>query len=173
MHYQSRQCGLVYLRSKSRSKHSLRFVILVPLLFGLSCAQPKYETRVDSPVSTSSDKVTADCSVSFNRSGTCLTWQWLVSPASKVYGQALLKVFRPNKFDKTTVLVDPPSLPVVIPFMSSMGHGTSRKPIVNVVDTGTYLVTDLYFTMKGPWEIKIQILNGQEVADEAAITFIY
>lgn len=45
----------------------------------------------------------------------------------------------------------------VVPWMPSMGHGTSAKPIISDEGGGVYLVQNVYLFMSGVWQLQTQI----------------
>ena len=55
--------------------------------------------------------------------------------------------------------------------MDSMGHGSTKTPVVtSAVDAGgvipgVYEVSNVYFTMRGDWQVQIQLKNGSEVVE--------
>ena len=54
----------------------------------------------------------------------------------------------------------------VVPYMGSMGHGTPTDPLVVESGSGAYEVTDVRYTMPGPWELQTTVsLDG--VVEEA------
>ena len=48
--------------------------------------------------------------------------------------------------------------------MKIHGHGTRRKvPLIKRLDSDSFEVTNIFFTMGGPWELKITAnVDGQE-----------
>ena len=54
----------------------------------------------------------------------------------------------------------------VVPYMSSMGHGTPTDPVVVESGSGAYDVTDVRYTMPGPWELQT-IVSLDGVVEEA------
>ncbi len=44
-----------------------------------------------------------------------------------------------------------------MPFMPSMGHGSTEDPAVEEQEDGQYLVTDIVYTMKGEWTLTIDV----------------
>jgi hypothetical protein len=57
----------------------------------------------------------------------------------------------------------------VVPWMPSMGHGTSVVPTVSATGNGTYLVDQVSLTMGGEWELRLTF-DGT-VEDTAAPAF--
>jgi hypothetical protein len=50
-----------------------------------------------------------------------------------------------------------------------MGHGSTPTTTTRV-DVGSYRVSNVFFTMPGEWELRLQAKNGTEVLDEANIS---
>ena len=104
-----------------------------------------------------------------------IQWTRVQNDETEEMGAFLLKFWRPNLADQSPILQDPPSewklaIELVMP---SMGHGTS--PVrVQKMDIGTYLVEDVFFSMPGEWDVKIQFLNeaGAKI-DETSILVHY
>jgi hypothetical protein len=57
----------------------------------------------------------------------------------------------------------------VVPYMPSMGHGTSAPPTVIAEGGGKYLVSNVYLFMPGVWELKTTISGA--VNDDVEPTF--
>jgi hypothetical protein len=57
----------------------------------------------------------------------------------------------------------------IVPFMPSMGHGTSVIPTVTAEGEGRYLVTNLYLFMPGTWELRTSFSGP--MSDHAEPTF--
>jgi subtilisin family serine protease len=57
----------------------------------------------------------------------------------------------------------------VVPYMPSMGHGTSVTPTVTAEGGGKYLVTNLYLFMPGTWELETSFSGP--MSDHAEPTF--
>lgn len=112
----------------------------------------------------------AECVTQFQGSGHCVELTWEKAPTEGTYGIFTLKIWRPSELDKTPVLIDLPENPKVILWMPSMGHGSSPVT-VEKIDVGSYRVSQVFFTMGGDWEIRIEILNADKVADAAIIPF--
>ena len=53
-------------------------------------------------------------------------------------------------------------------WMPDMGHGSADVKI-NQLAPGEYEITNVFFVMKGAWEIHVEMVNGQEVLDEVII----
>ncbi|MCL2724943.1 MAG: FixH family protein [Polyangiaceae bacterium] len=42
----------------------------------------------------------------------------------------------------------------VVPWMSTMNHGSTSNPVVSPQGNGTYSVTNVVFIMPGPWDLQ-------------------
>lgn len=147
---------------------------LTLLVVGLAgCAEPKYETVQQTPAgNTSQSQKVADCEVRFQNSGYCLLWQWEQMPTSTQVGSVIFKVVRANALDDSPVPVDLNSVPALILWMPSMGHGSSPTN-VEQVDAGSYRAKNVFFIMPGEWELKFQMKDGSTVQDEAVVTLTF
>ncbi|MCB0221973.1 MAG: FixH family protein, partial [Chrysiogenetes bacterium] len=45
----------------------------------------------------------------------------------------------------------------VEPWMPSMSHGSTETPVVSEDGDGMYTITNIVFTMHGPWELRIDV----------------
>jgi hypothetical protein len=103
--------------------------VLFALLFTISTAQ-------------------AACELSFPQSNLCADLTWTQGPVVNQASALQLKfdrAFAPYKF-KLDV------------WMTSMGHG-SRPVVMRSVDDVTLGVTQIWFTMRGPWLVRGFLLN--------------
>jgi len=55
----------------------------------------------------------------------------------------------------------------VIPWMTIHGHGSPKKPSIKKAGDGRYVVSDLFYTMEGDWDLMITI--QQNGAKDTAI----
>lgn len=149
----------------------LVYVLTVSVLTFVGCAKPTY-------VESSKDKTPRDsggqqenklgCAVQFKVAGVCLTWYWEEKPTESNAGSLFFKAYRLNLLDQTPIEMDMASVPQVVLWMPSMGHGSIPTQTIRV-DTGTYRATNVFFIMPGEWEIKFQIKEGTLVQDEAVV----
>lgn len=130
------------------------------------CADPKYAPAPAARSGGEQQKVLT-CEAKF-ADGHCVSIQWETFPTEEDYGSFLLKVFRPNRADGSAVLESPGVVPAVVLWMPSMGHGSSPVT-VEQLDTGTYRASDVFFSMKGDWDIRIQLKQGDDVRDQALV----
>ena len=58
----------------------------------------------------------------------------------------------------------------VEPWMPAHGHGSPETPVVEELGGGTYVVTNVVYSMPGHWEIRIEIKNG-DVSDRMVVDY--
>lgn len=73
---------------------------------------------------------------------------------------------------QTPIEKDMESLPQLVLWMSSMGHGSTPSQTQRL-DVGTYRASNVFFIMPGDWQLKFQIKNGNELLDEAQDSIIF
>ena len=149
------------------------YVTLLLLFVLLSCAQPKY-IKNEGPSSPNSlqQEGQADCSLQLSSSKICVSWKWEVLPTASTMGSLILKTYRLNMFDQTALETDLESLPVLVLWMPSMGHGSTRTSTERL-DTGTYRIQKVFFVMPGNWDLKFQVIKDAEIIDEATSSIVF
>lgn len=149
------------------------FFLSIFILVSISgCARPKY-VNINNNNNTESAKETAsDCKLSFTNSQICLVWFWETLPTSTTVGSLIFKTYQLNQFDQTPIEKDMESLPQLVLWMSSMGHGSTPSQTQRL-DVGTYRASNVFFIMPGDWQLKFQIKNGNELLDEAQDSIIF
>lgn len=136
-------------------------------LVSIACANPKY---VSPGVSSTENKTSSGtCAAKFS-SGECVDLTWEKKPTDSEFGSFVFKTFRSNYGDGSPMPIDMTEAPSIKMWMPSMGHG-SPPVTVTRVDIGTYRASNVFFTMKGDWEIHFQIKDGDTVRDEAVLPF--
>jgi hypothetical protein len=144
--------------------------LFIPFALGLAlagCANPKYVTGGGDP-GAQKGGAGAECMARF-ASGACVSLTWEQRPTDGAFGSFLFKIFRPNLADGSAVPVDPATGQVaVLLWMPGMGHGSAPVK-VSRIDVGTFRADNVFFTMKGDWEIHVQLKEGDVVQDEAVI----
>lgn len=131
-----------------------------------ACADPKYLSS-SPPIGGGPESKLNVCQARF-ASGYCASIAWVKYPTETDFGSFLFKTFRPNKGDGSAFPVDLGGTPTVVLWMPSMGHDSSPVQ-VEQLDVGTFRATDVFFVMKGQWEIRIQLKVGNEIKDQAII----
>lgn len=146
--------------------------LILSLLIVVGCAKPQSAVE-NQPVQTDQSQgpreTTTPCSVQMDLSRLCLTWSWEKRPTPQEYGSFVFKTFRLNLYDQTPIETNLDSHPKVILWMPSMGHGSVPTQVTQI-DTGTYRVTQVFFTMPGDWEIRFHVTQDQEIIDHATIS---
>lgn len=142
-----------------------KFFPVILLLLSIGCAERKYLT----PAGTPSVVILEDvCNVRFQTSQLCVSYAWTKKPSDNSYGEMIVKVWRPNAADGSAVPQDLAGAVAVVLWMPSMGHGSSPVTVERV-DVGTYRATQVFFSMPGDWEIRVQSKEGETVRDQAVI----
>lgn len=154
---------------KNRTKNFyVTSALILEILTG--CAQPKYIQKNSSDSSSvSGQELKADCSLQFQNSKICLMWKWETQPTNTVMGSLILKTYRLNHYDQTSVETDMTAIPDLILWMPSMGHGSSPT-VSEQIDIGTYRIKNVFFIMPGDWDLKFQVKSGNEKIDEAIVS---
>lgn len=146
----------------------MKFSLLLSAALALlasSCAQPKY---LNSPFSAAKGEQRLEtCEAQF-ASGHCVSIAWELMPTETEYGSFVFKTYRPNLADASPVPVDLAQDIAIVLWMPGMGHGSSPVKVERV-DMGTYLATEVFFTMKGAWEIRVQLKNNAVLKDQALV----
>ncbi len=148
------------------------FSILISLSW-MGCARPKYvQESTDSNNGSFEQGTKANCSITFSQSHLCLSWYWEQKPTSKEMGSLIFKTYRLNTFDQTSVPVDMPIVPTLVLWMPGMGHGSTPTQTTRL-DVGTYRASRVFFIMPGEWNLQFQVQNGNDVTDEAKVSFTF
>ena len=103
----------------------------------------------------------AHCDLSFSRAQLCASLTWDAQPDSENEGSFVMQ-FRSLRGDS----VNSPQVPSVQLWMPSMGHGSSPVTVV-ALGGGAYRVSRVFFIMPGDWEIRVQLKDGAQIADQA------
>ncbi len=100
----------------------------------------------------------------------CLNFTWELLPTEEETGVFTFRVSRPDPAGP--VLEDPEGRMTVVAWMPSMGHGSS--PItVERLDVGVYRASQVFFTMRGEWELRFLLKNGSETRDQAILPITF
>lgn len=83
---------------------------------------------------------------------------WIQSPK----GNAAESIMKLEWYETSThTLIDPAFEFSVELMMPSMGHGSSPVRIEHL-SPGTYVVSEMYFTMPGDWDVNLLISDGKQ-----------
>lgn len=144
------------------------FVLTAALLLG--CAKSNYAVAGGAGGDVSppnSQTTTAQCPNYFSKAGMCFSLTWVDGiPAISKEGHFILRFWPPNA-DQST-LVDPAAEVAVVLWMSSHGHG-SLPVQISKTGSGEYLVNKVFFVMAGPWDIRVQLKNGQTILEQVVV----
>lgn len=114
------------------------------------------------------DPSATNCDLRFQTSGFCLSWKWEEAPTSQKAGTLVFKTYRANVYDGTPVMLDFATLPSLVLWMPSMGHGSTPTTVTRL-DVGTFRATNVFFIMPGEWQMRFQVKLPNEQADEAIV----
>jgi len=134
------------------------FLLLLILVFLGACADPRYVDGTEGFI----DGVRGQCALEFKREALCLEIQWTELPRESTYGKMLLTFV--DRTDPSR-RVDPLATPHVLLWMPSMGHGSAPVKLERL-DVGTFLASEIFFIMPGPWDIRYQLKDGSNVIEE-------
>jgi hypothetical protein len=141
------------------------FLSILTLMTITACADPKYAPQTPSAAPSSVPWTT--CYGKFS-SGECVFYEWEKFPTGDDFGTFLFKVGRPNLADGTPIVTDLDVIPSVLLFMPAMGHGSSPVTVERL-DVGTYRASQVFFSMKGLWEIHFQLKDGNKIKDQVVV----
>ena len=137
------------------------------LLLCVSCADPRYAPAVSHLPPTGTIDKLKSCEIKMN-SGECISSAWEKMPTEDDYGSFIFKTFHLSPADNSVVEDDLSGNFTVLLWMPAMGHGSSPVTVERI-DVGTYRASRVFFSMKGQWEIRFQLKEGNAVTDQAII----
>ncbi len=132
------------------------FVLIAGCLLAFAgCAKPQYlSTEIAGPAKTDA----GGCTATFTTTQACVVMKWEKLPTESEMGSFIFLVSSAGG----DLLTDPASdtpLKIVL-WMPSMGHGSSPVT-VEKLSTGLYRAKNVFFSMKGDWEIRFQTSSDQ------------
>jgi hypothetical protein len=140
---------------------SLSILLLSFLAF--ACARPNYNNNQPDPKDDAQRGPATVNETRFMHSALSVNMYWEHKPQeTNEGGEFTLQFHSP---DDPTQLIDPPGDWNVILWMPSMNHG-SRPVTITRKSAGEYWISNVYFIMRGPWQIRIQLKDGDAVTDE-------
>lgn len=111
----------------------------------------------------------AQCPIEFKKVGQCASIEWRVAPKLEAFAEATLKFWSKKDGSPNGPFENPQGKQFAMSlWMPEHGHGSS--PIrLTLRETGIIDATKIYFSMAGLWDLKIQMKNGTQVLDQAAL----
>ena len=129
-----------------------------------------------SPSPSPSPAVT-DCTFSFPSSGYCANLIWLNTPTDQGENTFRLQFWKTTVGSAPGLYSDPPHSPFVMLWMAmpppKPSHGSSPITLTQEKDRngslvpGVYDGSEVYFIMKGNWEVHVQLKDQKQVIEEA------
>lgn len=123
-----------------------------------ACARPQYGNPDTNQISSS--KARSACIAQFQQSRGCVDLKWERLSTENSVGSFIF-----TTTDATTGLLTDLSSGLGIKvtlWMPSMGHG-STPVIVEMIAPGVFRAKEVFFLMKGDWEIRFQIGSDQAI----------
>jgi|GEM_PF-2196910 len=118
----------------------------------------------------------ATCPLPLNRAGLCASITWDAAPSASRTNSFTLRFWDPVAGSEAGPYAAPAQEPFVRLWMTSMGHGS--RPVVmsrardasGAILPGVYRVEKVVFTMRGDWDVQVQLRNGAQVVDQAVLS---
>lgn len=109
-----------------------------------------------------------ECPLEFATSRLCAAIEWTEGPLLQKESRFFLRFWRRSPSISEGGFVDPEGTLAVKLWMDMGGHGHGSSPTRIVrQEAGVYEVSKLYFVMKGAWQVRIQLKQGDSVLEEA------
>ncbi len=105
------------------------------------------------------------CDAHFQRSGSCVTVVWEKRPTETDYGSFVFKVTKPA--NEGVLAADTMN---VRAFMPGMGNG-STQILVKKLDSTSFRASNVYFSMRGDWQLIFEVKNLGQVIDSAVLPY--
>lgn len=137
-----------------------KFLWLVTALTLAACANPKYQPPAAENSVQAAFRSQAEVS---------LTWEQL--PTETETGSFRFHTYRRNPLDGSKVLLDLGTRVSVRLWMPGMGHGSSPVTVERT-GPGEYRAAEVFFLMRGEWEIHIQV-DDEGNSDEAVLPYTF
>lgn len=146
------------------NKFAIAALVLCSAISSTGCAKSNYQE-----LQNNIETLAMNCDLRMPSSGTCVDLTWDKMQTDSEYGEMTLKFYSK---ENPVVFIDPAATPFVQLFMPSMGHGSSPTQ-VQKISVGIYKVTNVYFSMPGNWDIRIQLKDGSKVIEQVIQKYNY
>lgn len=138
------------------------FVLVTLFNVGVVRAQADRASDVDTNFN-----IEQKCDARFNTSGNCLSIKWEKHPTVTDYGVFTFTVTRPNGDFEPAFSTESMN---VRSFLPSRGVGST--PIqVKKLDHTTYRATNVYFSVRGDWQLIFELKDGSKVLDTSTVPY--
>lgn len=155
--------------------NKLNIALALMAVFLNSCISPLLEhVEADESVPPAPVEKARDCELDFAKAGFCASWSWDHRPGDDETGSAVLRFWKKGEGSPFGPYADPEGTVAVKLWMPAMGHGSSPVTVTPQVDAagsripGVFTASQIYFSMPGAWEIRVQLKNGTQVIDQAS-----
>jgi len=127
--------------------------------FLLACAKPNYQNISSNFSDANKDSV--ECALPLKKLDQCVRLTWVQESNDSHMGIFNLDFTKAMTNDVRAVL-----------WMPSMGHGSRPTTIARLSET-QFQISNVAFIMPGEWEIRIQLVENNQVVDEVTQKIIY
>ena len=107
-----------------------------------------------------------NCPLDFPNSGLCAKIEWIVGPSGDGENSFFVKFWGKETGTPQGPFVDPEHDDGVQLWMPSMGHGSSPVTVTEE-EVGVFRATRVFFIMPGPWDIRVKLLDGATLVEQA------
>lgn len=141
-----------------------KLFVLIFLLGVIGCAHPKYVD--DAPAVDPVTEDMASCDLNFQKSKLCASFNWEKKPSETEAASFVLEFHGDLDPSQFVDLITPLAVRL---WMPSMGHG-SRPVNIEHLGMGQYRVSNVFFIMRGEWEIQVQLKSGENILEQVVKT---
>jgi hypothetical protein len=122
---------------------------------------------------------TETCAFHFPRSELCASLEWEKKQSAEGKGSFIVRFWDSRTGSAKGPFISPSSEVRIELWMTSMGHGTWPKPATSpVLDSdqlaipGVFRTENVYFMMPGPWDIRLQLFEGENLFEQAHTPYV-
>jgi len=145
------------------------FILTGLLISIISCARPDYANNGESAAPTAEKTaVVSNCKVKFSTESLCVSLRWLTSVSTSSAGSLEIK-FWPETGNEAGPYVNSLYVLGVALWMPAMGHGSSPVTLTQK-GPGEYVVENMYFTMRGDWDIQLLLKDNRKIIEKQVIS---
>lgn len=105
------------------------------------------------------------CDIKFEKIGACANLEFSTAPSVNKNAPFLVSF---QNDDNTKTILPKYNIEVLL-WMPSMGHGSKPTAVTRFENSGVLYVSNVYFIMKGEWEIQIKM---RETAEDGTETLV-
>ena len=117
----------------------------------------------------------ASCPLSFPKTGLCASATWDAQPSAARPNAFTLRFWSASQGTDAGPYLSPSQELFVRLWMPSMGHGSRPVTLTPARDAsgaalpGIFRVEKVVFTMRGDWDVQVQLKNGSQVLEQSVL----